>query len=54
MALAKYQTYKYDKNGKTYYRCVAIVGRLDNGKPNRIESSAVTKKRLLKQKWKKT
>lgn len=44
MALAKYQTYKYDKNGKTYYRCVVIVGRLDNGKPNRIESSAITKK----------
>mgnify|MGYP001157658271 FL=1 len=42
--MAKYQTYKYDKNSKTYYRCVAIVGRLDNGKPNRIESSAVTKK----------
>ena len=42
--MAKYQTYKYEKNGKVYYRCIAIIGKLDNGKPNRIESNATTKK----------
>lgn len=42
--MAKYQTYKYTKKGKNYYKCVAIVGRLDNGKPDRVESSATTKR----------